>query len=77
MDKHFQIIAIAGVILLGFAGAIIGAMCWQNAAVAIACFGLATTSLGILGGVMNAPKVPGITATVTTEPPAPDATQGN
>ena len=61
MDRHFMAIAIIGVIILGAAGLLTGALC-GNTAISVACLGVTSTAMGVLGGILAAPKV---------QPPAP------
>jgi hypothetical protein len=59
-DKHFTIVAIIGVIVLGALGLVGGTVlivCLKDAIAGAACIGLASTSIGVLGGVLIAPKL--------------------
>ena len=59
-QKHFQVIAILGVILLGVLGLIVGAVCvfhQIDITVAVASVTVASTALGVLGGVLTAQKL--------------------
>jgi NADH:ubiquinone oxidoreductase subunit 4 (subunit M) len=59
-QKHFQVIAVCGVILLGALGLIVGAICvfhQKDITVAVACVTVSSTALGTLGGVLTAQKL--------------------
>lgn len=59
-EKHFQVIAICGVVLLGLCGLLVGAICvfhQKDITVAVSCVTIASTALGVLGGVLTAQKL--------------------
>ena len=74
MNDSFQKTAVWGVIVLGVTGLIVGALCGKfvdETAIAVACIGLATTALGILGGLLTAHKLVNGTGDDPPKQPAP------
>ena len=57
MDQHFRAIGVLGVILLGVLAILVAAFrCAGDAATLMAYLGVASTAIGILGGLLNGNK---------------------
>jgi hypothetical protein len=59
-QKHFQVITVCGVILLGVLGLGVGAICvfhQKDITVAVACVTIASSALGTLGGILTGQKL--------------------
>jgi hypothetical protein len=70
-QKHFQVIAAIGVIAIGVLGVIVGGIVvWhgKDITIAVACITLASTALGILGGVLTAQKINRTSDDIDTTP---------
>ena len=56
MDQHFRAIGVLGVILLGVLAILVAAFRCGDAATLMAYLGVASTAIGILGGLLNGNK---------------------
>ena len=58
MDQHFRTIGVLGVIVLGIMAILVAAFRCGDAATLMAYLGVASTAIGILGGLLNGNKDP-------------------